>query len=53
MQGRPNDKLKHKLFNIDRYNEIIVTFKHQISSFGIHEKKLLRKGRHKTFYREL
>lgn len=47
------DKLKYRLFNIDQYNNIIVNFKDQLTSFGPSEKKLLRRGRRKMFYQEL
>jgi len=29
-----SDQLKHKLFNIDQFNNIIVNFKSQIAEFG-------------------
>ena len=50
---KPSDQLKHKLFGIEQYNDIIVNFRTQIENFGSHQKRLLRNGRYNKFYSEL
>ena len=47
-----SDQLKHKLFGIEQYNDIIVNFRTQIENFGSHQKRLLRNGRYNKFYSE-
>ena len=48
-----SDQLKFRIFNIDQYTKIVSNFKGQVEGFGANEKKLLRKSRHKGFYRDL
>ena len=47
------DPLKSKLFEVDKFHEIVHNFKNQIEGFNQYEKRLLRNGRHRKFYEEL